>query len=147
MYCKLTLFILMFVIQANRKSLISFYIKRSTLFWKIPLQFLVTDTWLVVCIYKSGTVQFINAIGLFIFNKNLLVISFFCDSFQASIRKSIFINFVSVAINCLLEAAGDKDEVVRETVSKSLRRLAKKYAVHVLQNAVVFRQKNPKVSN
>lgn len=52
-----------------------------------------------------------------------------------------------MAINCLLEAAGDKDEVVRETVSKSLRRLAKKYAVHVLQNAVVFRQKNPKVSN
>lgn len=51
-----------------------------------------------------------------------------------------------MAINCLLEAAGDKDEVVRETVSKSLRRLAKKYAVHVLQNAVVFRQKNPKVS-
>lgn len=71
---------------------------------------------------------------------------FYCDNFQTSIRQSIFINFVSVAINCLLEAAGDKDEVVRETVSKSLRRLAKKYAVHVLQNAVVFRQKNPKVS-
>lgn len=52
---------------------------------------------------------------------------------------------ILVAINCLLDAAGDKDEVVRENVSSSLRRIAKKYAVHVLQNAVVYRQKNAKV--
>lgn len=51
-----------------------------------------------------------------------------------------------MAINCLLDAAGDKDEAVSENVSSSLRRIAKKYAVHVLQNAVAYRQKNPKVS-
>uniref|UniRef100_A0A1B6KA60 Maestro heat-like repeat-containing protein family member 1 n=1 Tax=Graphocephala atropunctata TaxID=36148 RepID=A0A1B6KA60_9HEMI len=53
---------------------------------------------------------------------------------------------LQVAINSLLEAAGDKDDSVRATVSASLRRLAKKYAVHVLQCAVAFRQKNPKLS-
>ncbi|XP_046676920.1 maestro heat-like repeat-containing protein family member 1 isoform X2 [Homalodisca vitripennis] len=53
---------------------------------------------------------------------------------------------LQVAINSLLEAAGDKDDTVRATVSASLRRLAKKYAVHVLQCAVAYRQKNPKLS-
>uniref|UniRef100_A0A1B6DAP1 Maestro heat-like repeat-containing protein family member 1 n=1 Tax=Clastoptera arizonana TaxID=38151 RepID=A0A1B6DAP1_9HEMI len=51
-----------------------------------------------------------------------------------------------VAINSLLEAAGDKEELVRNKVASSLKRLAKKYPSDVLCCAKVFREKNSKMT-
>ncbi|XP_063232625.1 maestro heat-like repeat-containing protein family member 1 isoform X2 [Bacillus rossius redtenbacheri] len=46
----------------------------------------------------------------------------------------------------LLEAAADRDELVREAVITSLRQLAKKYPSKVLRWAVEYRSNNPKMS-
>ncbi|XP_054283514.1 maestro heat-like repeat-containing protein family member 1 [Macrosteles quadrilineatus] len=62
-------------------------------------------------------------------------------------NRVIIVPQLELTINTLLDAAGDKDESVRDSVSSSLRRLAKKYAVHVLQSAVAYRQKNPKLNS
>ncbi|GLG92482.1 Uncharacterized protein GBIM_00172 [Gryllus bimaculatus] len=47
----------------------------------------------------------------------------------------------------LIEAAADKDDGVREAVCSSLRKLAKKYPNDVLQYAMSYRKKHPKISN
>ncbi|PSN35449.1 hypothetical protein C0J52_06619 [Blattella germanica] len=53
---------------------------------------------------------------------------------------------ILVVVGTLLEAAGDKDPLVRESVTASLRRIAKKHPSFVLKNAAAYRSRNQKLS-
>jgi hypothetical protein len=50
-----------------------------------------------------------------------------------------------VIVGTLIEAAGDRNNAVREVVATSLRRIAKKHANFVLKNMYMYRMRNPKV--
>lgn len=50
-----------------------------------------------------------------------------------------------MVVGTLIEAAADRDHAVREVVTTSLRRIAKKHPSFVLKNTVAYRMRNPKV--
>jgi hypothetical protein len=50
-----------------------------------------------------------------------------------------------VVVGTLIEAAADRDHVVCEVVTTSLRRIAKKHPSFVLKSTVAYLMRNPKV--